>query len=1372
MKDCVSCFVPRALCAAGVVLFGFGSAWADIPANAYIQDGLIAQWDGIENAGAGQHNASATTWKDLKGEDNLTLTKVTFGENCATFASGKAIGAQKYTLENGLAFEFYAKPTEAASGDMLSFQSSSASSGFNFFGYSSQYRPYDGSKASFAKDETAGMSVVVSENGLSHSFYKNGSYVEAKSYTSCAYKDLFVSLGVLRNLTSSRTLWKGSMYSVRIYNRALTADEVAKNALVDRLRFSAVPPEGYRWNAETEKIEVRVSVALKGAGGTVSVAGGGSEVWVEPGTSVPFTVATAEGLPVVMWRGGTPTETGAGAYTIVAGGPVALTAFVGSRLCTWTGAEGDGLWATDGNWDTGSAPAAGECVLVGEGTSVTCTVQTAQLASFELAGGTLVFKEPTRCLPEDCVADLRAADVTICDSAMVKHVPEKETSNEWSTGGKGAWKLDGRVKISCVNLVVDATSTISGDGLGYYCHSKEGGTGANHMCGPTAYGTTGNGAHGGYSNYVYPDRTNISIIPCSPYDDPVHPVQAGMSGSQGDTAASPGQAGGGVIRIAATGDVLIEGTVSANSERTGGASRRAGAGGSVWISCRTIRGAGTVRANGSMNTSNANATLCGAGGCVAIHYDAAAQAELPVPDLRICAGVDFYSKTRGLSDVGTLYLTDSRFLRETYNTQRGIGGGRLILGDWDNWTPASLSLDNVWLRFPSAVCRNWHLTGGISVTGLSGRLDLGGETFFMVQRSVTPIVSEETVNVVVDGDVTLSDSGRLSVYAAATNGLAETWATLDVKGDLTLGSKTALELFSHPTNGASCRVFCNDLSIASGASLTAEGHGFGGCINGAVKVISYGPGGVSTGCGGSHGGYSYGSFPYGDVKTPLLAGSGGGWGDNYQSGGQGGGVVYVTAAGGCEINGTVSANASGRPGSSAGTGSGGSVYITAKTFTGTGSVTANGGNGQQDANAGAGGRIALVCTDAAAQKALANPAVYTFDARTYGGTLGVRVFTSDYGSLYLNDLKMASDSFAANKILHCQLYVDDWSAFEFGDIVQKDTFVRLVECPSTVCSSIFLDNAWLEFGGDGVHRTCAYKRPYRTGRGIDLAVTGDVTLTNKARFVVRGGITNGNVGVINRDVARTNSTFGARSAENAVLAGTVSVGGTLTVFTNAWVVPVSHPFDGGSVRFEVKNLDIREGGGFDASGNGWTTAQEGESAGYGPGAGSGNGKAAGYGGKTDDGKVYGYAKRPALPGSGAGRNNNNAAGGAGGGLVWLAVRKCATILGGLRADGENGSSTFGSGGSGGAIYLRTPELVCGPSAFFSADGGGANTGHADGKRGAGGRIAVYTQNGMIPATLTNISVRCGQKAYSGTPMSESGTVYFGKLPGGTMVFVR
>jgi hypothetical protein len=40
-------------------------------AKSYIQDGLIAMWDGIENVGYGVHDENATVWKDLVGNSDI-----------------------------------------------------------------------------------------------------------------------------------------------------------------------------------------------------------------------------------------------------------------------------------------------------------------------------------------------------------------------------------------------------------------------------------------------------------------------------------------------------------------------------------------------------------------------------------------------------------------------------------------------------------------------------------------------------------------------------------------------------------------------------------------------------------------------------------------------------------------------------------------------------------------------------------------------------------------------------------------------------------------------------------------------------------------------------------------------------------------------------------------------------------------------------------------------------------------------------------------------------------------------------------------------------------------------------------------------------
>ena len=42
-------------------------ARAAVDAHSYVQKGLVACYDGIDNAGTGTHDATATTWADLSG---------------------------------------------------------------------------------------------------------------------------------------------------------------------------------------------------------------------------------------------------------------------------------------------------------------------------------------------------------------------------------------------------------------------------------------------------------------------------------------------------------------------------------------------------------------------------------------------------------------------------------------------------------------------------------------------------------------------------------------------------------------------------------------------------------------------------------------------------------------------------------------------------------------------------------------------------------------------------------------------------------------------------------------------------------------------------------------------------------------------------------------------------------------------------------------------------------------------------------------------------------------------------------------------------------------------------------------------------------
>ena len=83
-----------------------------INAFSYVQKGLAACYDGVENAGAGVHDPNATTWTDLTGSgDNgamgsgMTWTATGWTRNAdgAAIATGKRIsrvtGSRTFTAE-------------------------------------------------------------------------------------------------------------------------------------------------------------------------------------------------------------------------------------------------------------------------------------------------------------------------------------------------------------------------------------------------------------------------------------------------------------------------------------------------------------------------------------------------------------------------------------------------------------------------------------------------------------------------------------------------------------------------------------------------------------------------------------------------------------------------------------------------------------------------------------------------------------------------------------------------------------------------------------------------------------------------------------------------------------------------------------------------------------------------------------------------------------------------------------------------------------------------------------------------------------------------------------------------------------------------
>ena len=171
-------------------------------------------------------------------------------------------------------------------------------------------------------------------------------------------------------------------------------------------------------------------------------------------------------------------------------------------------------------------------------------------------------------------------------------------------------------------------------------------------------------------------------------------------------------------------------------------------------------------------------------------------------------------------------------------------------------------------------------------------------------------------------------------HSAAPTGEAENRLSLTIAGDLAVDALSRIDVSG-----------CGYAAQQGPGAGTANPGGWGrGAGHGGVGGTAYGYGGL-------------GGDAYGSLTAPTLWGSGGGSG----SGGPGGGTAVLSVAGTLRLDGVLSADGAAYRDccGNAGGGSGGSVWISAGTLTGAGSITARGGTGGGGGGAGGGGRIAL-----------------------------------------------------------------------------------------------------------------------------------------------------------------------------------------------------------------------------------------------------------------------------------------------------------------------------------------------------------------------------------------------------------------------------
>lgn len=471
------------------------------------------------------------------------------------------------------------------------------------------------------------------------------------------------------------------------------------------------------------------------------------------------------------------------------------------------------------------------------------------------------------------------------------------------------------------DLTVNSGGQISADWKGYAAQNGPG----RHISGLSggSYGGVGGGGVG-VSGVTYGSITA--------------PVNSGSGGW--------GTAGGGIVIVNVTGVSTIGGIISANGVGDAPNPNQAtGSGGSVYITTGSVSGGGTIRAHGGNSSSSYSD---GGGGRVSVVLNESGQTFSGYSGTMTAYGGSG-SSVKGAA--GTVY-------QQTGN--QSSGAGTLII-DNNNLASIAYTVNNGsvdFSQFSNIIVRN---KGNLAVdtgdtldvdlvTGVSSSTSyvtiLSGAT---TELPASYSISNYTLNIgattTLNTNLTVSGTGAL---VSQTSGL------ISIVGNMTANSGGYVSHDANSTTALGERYKINlsvsgNLTINSGGQISVDGKGY---------TSQNGPGYANPPGSGLYGGMLSGSgvSPYGSIIEPINIGSGGC--ANYGAS-LGGGAIILNVSGLTTVGGVISANGTASGVTACGS-SGGSIYITTGSVSGSANITANGATGPTSSYAGSGGRVSVV----------------------------------------------------------------------------------------------------------------------------------------------------------------------------------------------------------------------------------------------------------------------------------------------------------------------------------------------------------------------------------------------------------------------------
>ena len=230
----------------------------------YVADGLIAMWDGEDNQGAGVHDPAATTWVDLTGNHAPMAFRADPTVNARSYYVGAGGGCVKSAPDIAAALNANAATIEIVcnvkslvdnaslfacvdgdSGNRIAWVRTSTASGMKGIVAVAEYKsttfyePYP----KFDTAVNAVRSYTFTYSADACRVYKDGSSTVGASVANkgvsgnTATAAFSVGQRISQNGGFSAAISDMDVYCVRIYDRVLSADEIAANHAQDVKRF-------------------------------------------------------------------------------------------------------------------------------------------------------------------------------------------------------------------------------------------------------------------------------------------------------------------------------------------------------------------------------------------------------------------------------------------------------------------------------------------------------------------------------------------------------------------------------------------------------------------------------------------------------------------------------------------------------------------------------------------------------------------------------------------------------------------------------------------------------------------------------------------------------------------------------------------------------------------------------------------------------------------------------------------------------------------------------------------------------------------------------------------------------------------------------